>query len=135
MFRLSPYQGIARGLQSLFALVITLCYLAANVQFDSLHGLIHHEEAIISHDEADENDPCHRKLYHDDFSKGCEHKSHFLSLKKCSLCDHHLTVDKILQSDELPIAIDHTFSCARTVITTAPLTFSFQLPARGPPTA
>src|SRR5687768_17415400 len=100
------YSTFIRALQSLLGALVMLGYLAANVHFESLHGLVHHDEVEISHDEADENDPCHRKLYHDDFSKGCEHKSHLLASKKCSLCDHHLTADKTLPTGELSASVD-----------------------------
>jgi hypothetical protein len=129
------YRTLNKGLQSLLAAFLILCYLAANVQFESLHSLAHRDEAEISHHVADENDPCHRKLYHHDFSKGCEHSAHFIASKKCSLCDHHLTTDKIVYTETKASEFRHSFSFLSVAILAAPTTHALQIPARGPPLA
>lgn len=122
-----------RQLQTLLVVITMLGYLAANVEFESLHELAHHDEEI-SHSEADEKDACHRHLYHDDFSKGCAHKTHFVASKKCGLCDHHLSVDKVFHSSEWPmstIVAHDIYSCNHDSFVNTPAVY---IPARGPPT-
>jgi len=136
MFRLPTYRAFTKQLQTLFAGVMMLCYLAANVEFDSLHQLAHaHHDVAVSHNEVDESDPCHRKLYHHDFSGGCSHKAHFVASKKCGLCDHHLSIDKIFIVTDAPSVTAVANDAYAIDLDGDVRTPIHYLPARGPPAA
>ncbi|MBK9107777.1 MAG: hypothetical protein IPM92_05195 [Saprospiraceae bacterium] len=52
----------------------------------------HHHS--FEHSIDKEEDPCHRKIYHRDFNKGCQHDSHYsVPIESCSLCDLFLNAD------------------------------------------
>jgi hypothetical protein len=59
-------------------------YLAANTHFTFLHQVIHPDEITLSHTELDEDDPCHRSIYHGD-DLGCNHQFHIEKVSGCSL--------------------------------------------------
>lgn len=65
--------------------LLLLLYIGGNVEVESFHQFFHSlEKAIHSADE--ENDPCHRAIYHEATTDGCEHKTHVTAIKKCPLC-------------------------------------------------
>lgn len=62
----------------------SLHHLSSHESHDA-HGHNHKLDTICS--EEAEQDPCHRKLVHDDDSNGCTHDSHVSEeVKACSLC-------------------------------------------------
>jgi hypothetical protein len=95
---------LVRRLQSLAVLLLLLVYVAANVEFEALHQELHTDHHI-SHTEADEQDPCHLSLYHQDVKEGCHHHAHFTVAKKCPLCHVSATTEKIATT--LPVFVDH----------------------------
>lgn len=65
------------------ALLLLFLYFAGNVQFESFHQAFH---AAEEHSSDEEQDPCHRAIYHDSQSEGCEHKTHVTAVRNCPLC-------------------------------------------------
>ncbi|HEX5167946.1 MAG TPA: hypothetical protein VFW11_02145 [Cyclobacteriaceae bacterium] len=63
-------------------------YMAGSVEVDSFHNLVHPDDYFVLHSPAQEKDTCHLSIYHPGLNQGCEHKSHLIESKKCSLCQY-----------------------------------------------
>ena len=114
------------------ALLLLLLYLTGNVQVESFHKAFHTFEQVL-HSSDEEKDPCHRAIYHDSKQKGCDHKTHVTTVKKCPLChivpmnDKHIAVGHSFESFFSPSGFDEVlFSFTTTEI-------SGSLSARAPP--
>lgn len=69
----------------LSAVFLLLLYFGGNVQFESLHDIVHSVEQSL-HSVEQENDPCHRAIYHEVENDGCDHETHLTSVEQCPLC-------------------------------------------------
>ena len=81
--------------QTCWVLLLAL-YAAAALKVDSIHELMHAREFAELHSVAQENNPCHKSIYHQEAEKGCEHKSHITENTKCPLCEYNSSVDELL---------------------------------------
>ena len=86
---------------ALAAAILLFLYIAGNVQLESFHQLFHsfHE---ITHSAQEEQDPCHRAIYHESKSEGCDHETHFTAVKNCPLCH-------VVPLNEQHLATSHSF--------------------------
>jgi hypothetical protein len=116
----------------LSALCLLLLYLAGNVQNESFHQVIHSLEQSL-HTAEQEEDPCHRTLYHELENDGCDHKTHLTEIKQCPLCHvvpinvQHLQANRSSQSFKIGSGfVDHT-TCLVVV------RHFVDLPTRAPP--
>jgi hypothetical protein len=94
------------------AILLLLFYVAGNVQFESFHQVFHSLEKAL-HSAEQENDPCHRSIYHDAKENGCDHKTHVTAVKNCPLChvvpfneqhlasNHTIIVESLLDNDQV----------------------------------
>ena len=103
------------GFRTVFTSLLLVLYIASTFQIEVLHKFFHSHDHLVSHAEAQEEDPCHRAIYHHDLEKGCGHHSHILVTNKCDLCDLIFHTDQILLSNfESPsidfFAIDFVFN-------------------------
>jgi hypothetical protein len=64
---------------------LLLLYLAGNVHLQSFHEAFHSLEKSL-HSVEQEEDPCHRAIYHEVKNDGCDHKTHVTEIKQCPLC-------------------------------------------------
>jgi hypothetical protein len=126
--------------KKLRSLTLQLCtlllafYVTGPSQFELLHKLIHTHDHSVSHTEMQEEDPCHRSIYHNDIEKGCGHHSHIVVTDKCELCDLISHTDQILLSKSESIrpqffSFDFNF-CSTEVVSIG----HSILPSRAPPT-
>ena len=83
----------------LYIFLLSFCF-AGTFQFKALHGLFHLHEHIVIHSEAQEQNACHRTIYHNEEERGCDHHSHILITDKCELCDLSFHTDHILLAKE-----------------------------------
>ena len=123
---------LIRRLQSIAVLLLLLVYIAANVEFEAFHQELHADDHI-THTEADEHDPCHLSLDHQNTQEGCHHHAHFTTIKKCPLCHVSVVTEKILTA--LPVFVastapDHHIS---TTFPSAVQASPQRLLSRGPP--
>jgi hypothetical protein len=81
--------------QTCWVLLLAL-YAAAALKVDSIHELVHAREFAELHSVEQENNPCHKSVYHQEAEKGCEHKSHITENTKCPLCEYNSSVDELL---------------------------------------
>lgn len=65
-------------------------------QLKGLHQVLHSHDHLVSHSEAEEKDPCHNAIYHQDTQKECGHHSHIVVKDNCGLCDLISHTDQIL---------------------------------------
>lgn len=85
-------------MNTVLCIILLTFYLAGASQFQGLHQLFHWHDHSVSHSELQEQDPCHRAIYHDDQEKGCGHHSHIVVTDKCELCDLTSPEDQIILS-------------------------------------
>jgi hypothetical protein len=75
----------AGTVKTVSAVLLLLLYFTGSVQVESLHNAFHSFEQAL-HSTEQEEDPCHRAIYHDEKENACEHKTHVTAVKKCPLC-------------------------------------------------
>jgi hypothetical protein len=90
---------IAQGTKTVLYIFLLTFYVGGASQSQLLHQLFHSHDHSVSHSEAQEQDPCHRSIYHNDEEKGCEHHSHIVVADNCELCDLTFHTDQILLSE------------------------------------
>jgi hypothetical protein len=76
--------------------VLLALYALAAVKVDSFHELFHAQEVAELHSVQQENNPCHKSIYHQAAEAGCEHPLHYTENKKCPLCEYHASGDQLL---------------------------------------
>jgi hypothetical protein len=82
----------------LILLLIAFC-AAGNAQLEALHQFLHSHHHGTSHSQTQEQDACHRTIYHQDVENGCGHQSHIVVTDKCALCDLISHPDQIFLSE------------------------------------
>ncbi|MGC3943550.1 MAG: hypothetical protein QM762_03275 [Chryseolinea sp.] len=78
-------------------------YIIGSTQTGYLHQLLHPEEATAAHTKKQEQDPCHRSMYHG-MDSGCRHEFHLAKKHSCTFV-HTLT-----HSDPALFDTCHAFS-------------------------
>jgi hypothetical protein len=91
-------RNAALGLRTLLSVLLLILYVAGTSGIEGLHQFFHSHDHSVTHSEAQEQDPCHRSIYHDVADKGCGHHSHLIVRDKCELCDLLFHTDQILLS-------------------------------------
>jgi hypothetical protein len=82
-FKAGKMRGFFSGPGS--AVFLLLLYFAGNVQFETFHDVFHSVEQSL-HTPEQEEDPCHRAIYHEVESEGCDHETHLTAVEQCPLC-------------------------------------------------
>jgi hypothetical protein len=114
------------------SIIFLLLHLAGNFQNGNFHKLLHAHSAKDLHTEANENDPCHRKLFHQDVS-GCDHTTHVAEDSNCKLCDLILSRDILCDVGSITIADVNGKSSYTGFSSIAGIARCHALPSRGPP--
>lgn len=116
--------------------ILAFIYLIGTTEIQSVHSILHNTvDEVELHSAANEQNGCHQSIYHNQKEKNCEHKSHYVEVKKCPLCQ--LT----MQSLHLIVEKNHSsFSNGGTEINGGinqmPVSdLQLLLPSRAPPTA
>ena len=116
----------------LSAIFLLLLYFAGNVQFETFHDVVHSFEQSL-HTPEQEEDPCHRTIYHEVESDGCDHKTHLTAVEQCPLC-HVVPIN--VQYFE-PSRSFESLELAREFVVYQPNAMNswqfIELPARAPP--
>ncbi|MDP6908082.1 MAG: hypothetical protein QF371_01190 [Flavobacteriales bacterium] len=117
------------------ATVILTGYLLNVISFENLHQAVHHHDHAELHSEEAESDACHRAIYHGDFSKDCEHKSHISETEHdCELCK--VTVSRYHNSPVVTKAPNEQFETPFLKPASTEVfgyNFSLAIAPRGPP--
>jgi hypothetical protein len=107
-------KNVAHGLRTSLAVLLLTLYAAGTSGIEGLHQLFHSHDHSVAHSETQEQDPCHRSIYHHVTDKRCGHHSHLIVRDKCELCDVLFCTDQILLSTHespalLFFAVDFVF--------------------------
>ena len=121
---------------SIIAVLLFGLYLSTDL-LNSLHNAVVHQntsEEVCSMEQ--EEDACHRTIYHQGNQDKCEHTEHFIpQTVNCELCSiiHHRHT---LPNSEMVLI--HTIKAISTITKLAPKapqkSFQYAYPLRGPPT-
>jgi hypothetical protein len=82
-----PKSIITRCISQVLTLLLLLLYLAGSSNLEFIHSYFHDHDIAVAHSDDQENDPCHRLIYHHDIAQGCHHDSHLSASDKCQMCD------------------------------------------------
>jgi hypothetical protein len=116
-----------------FAILLLAFYIIGNTQIEAIHGFFHSHGSSITHSSEQENDPCHRTIYHDDKSYGCEHRSHLTRVEKCVLCHIIVSNDTVVVSDSSCDFIKPSSRVIENEIAALGTYIAIHLPPRAPP--
>jgi hypothetical protein len=119
--------------KSCFAALLLAVYLIGNTHTKVIHEFVHAHNAISKHTSEQEENPCHRAIYHDDADRGCSHKAHLAKPEKCSLCHVIFTIDQVIVTDSSTIFITPGFAAFSRIASVAFASTLAELPSRGPP--
>lgn len=89
------------------ALMLSL-YAIGSTQTGYLHQLFHPDEIAATHSTKQEEDPCHRAMYHG-MDTGCRHEFHLGKLHSCGI-SHTLTHSDLLLFDT-DSGVDRVLEC------------------------
>ena len=113
--------------------LLALLYTAGSLQIDSLHRLIHQHGERTLHTPEQEQDPCHRVVFHHQTKGACEHPTHFSESKKCPLC-HGTPAQAAIPGEVFQLTRSHQVRTNSAIYLYVELEKSRTLlPARAPP--
>ncbi|MFZ6000988.1 MAG: hypothetical protein ACOYW3_10795 [Bacteroidota bacterium] len=95
------------GLARLLTFFLLALYAVGSLQVESFHRLLHGHDDIALHSVEQEQNDCHRAVFHNQAKGDCKHKSHVTENKKCPLCQ--------ISTQQLHVVISYsheTFSLA-----------------------
>jgi len=124
--------GFLQRIKTFSVTLLLLLYVAGNVQVETFHAFFHSLEKA-AHSSEQERDPCHRAIYHDSKTEGCDHKTHLTAVKKCPLCHivplkgQHIAASNSFEFIELDNVFNNLLLSFRVADTFV------GLPARAPP--
>ncbi len=75
-----------RNIFQVLTFLLLGAYAAGTSQSQIFHSLTHDHTAELHSDEQEE-DACHRLIFHGDNERGCGHGAHLLVSDKCEMCD------------------------------------------------
>lgn len=117
---------------NVFTFVMLSLYIAGTSGVSRLHQFFHEHE-VVSHSAEQEEDPCHRALYHHDADHGCQHHAHVTASEKCDVCDLILHVECIYPATAIYSASKVSGIEFCYVIDDFHTAEHFGFPARAPP--
>lgn len=69
-------------------LLLMILYISGTTSIEILHSMLHNDQVTaVAHTQTEEQDPCHRIIYHNDTEHGCDDDSHLATSDKCEMCD------------------------------------------------
>jgi hypothetical protein len=118
--------------RSVSAAALLLLYVMGSTQTGYLHQLFHPEEVAATHSLKQEEDPCHRALYHGR-DTGCRHEVHLIKVHSCGLSHTLAHTDLLLFESPSSTSIQAGRECIvpRKNCCTIGITNTFL--TRGPP--
>ena len=126
-------KGFQDRLRAFLAVFLLIGYTIGNIEIDGFHELFHAQNNIVDHSIQQENDSCHRTIYHQARKNGCEHKAHLTKTEKCSLCHLLFHADQLAFSDSSCEFIQSGFICTKEFISVQLAGIDNNLPSRAPP--
>jgi hypothetical protein len=140
-FHLNPVQGMSlfnvivknariwEGLKSLSLILLLALYTASGTGY----GLLHEHQSFVSHSIEEENDPCHKAIYHIDADNACSHESHVSKHEKCCACHLLCHPDQIIARSSFTESV-YLGAGIKCIFLESPIDdISHSHPSRGPP--
>jgi hypothetical protein len=121
-----------QNLRVLGVLVLLVLYIAGNNQFETIHQVLH-SHRMVEHTEAQENNPCHQRIFHAAKDKGCEHKVHLTDNKDCPLSHVVTHGDQLVSEQKFDNAKIFPTIPSTFVDCSIELALQTILPSRAPP--
>jgi hypothetical protein len=118
--------------QSCITTLLLSLYIAATIGTDLVHQVFHEHQNAALHTAQQEQDPCHRSLYHHD-THGCDHQAHVSKIEKCKHCHILFHTDQVT-FDSTPCKIEfHDVAVLPRLISPILSDIDWQQSLRGPP--
>lgn len=100
-----------RSVYAYVAVLLAVVYFTGASQLNRVHSLFHsHNDIVVAHSHEEEEDPCHRLIYHNDNTGGCHHDAHIVTNEKCATCD-------LVCQTEVAAISNHTFHAGAAACT------------------
>ena len=91
------------------AIIMALVYVSGIVLTDFVHPLIHQQHTLVKHTANDEQDPCHRAIYHGEKENNATHHNHLVPVnEKCWLCDIIFNYEHVKPEQPVFAALEHS---------------------------
>ncbi|WKN31165.1 hypothetical protein PZB74_19630 [Porifericola rhodea] len=122
-------------MQTLLSVLLLILYIGGNIGPDLIHQAVHNHEETEHHSPEQELDPCHRTVFHQDTSSGCEHQTHIFAGEDCDFQSEWV---KPHQSSViyLPDVVAHFHTIAtQTHLLSVSSYSAYRTSLRGPPIA
>ena len=85
------------GFKSFTAVLLLSLYFLGSIPYELIHQFRHLYEYSLLHSELNEQNPCHRNIFHKDLKVGCKHKEHISnSQNECPECEKAFFHEQIL---------------------------------------
>lgn len=120
-------------IKTLLSSLLLFFYIGGNLSTLGLHRLLHAHDHIVTHDEEQEQNACHRAIYHAEAGNGCGHDFHYAIPDDCDACDIALQKDPgwiADGSDDIFSGFQVFHSCQPVITSTVK---PIALPSRAPP--
>jgi hypothetical protein len=113
--------------------ILLLIFYFFGSHLQQIHTSLHseHHQRVL-HSPQQENDPCHRNLFHHE-KNACEHKTHISNSEKCSLCEWNVYKEEWVASNEPATGPNHVAIINSTVVSFIITDLSIHLCSRAPP--
>jgi len=116
-----------------FVLLMVLVYLAGAIQFNVIHAALHASALEELHSPENEQEACHKAIYHQAQEGSCHHKTHLVTNDKCSLCHLIVPIADPLTVERQPELHEHQSRVQLISYSCVCQEFISLLPARAPP--
>ena len=120
-------------LKAYSVVLLLLLYIVGSSRIESIHQLFVQHSPPVLHAVAQEADPCHRSIYHQERSSDCKHSKHFVDNHKCSMCDSQMHTAQIFQSDDVLVTSFLIPNISTPARSTAASEFYSYFSGRAPP--
>jgi hypothetical protein len=79
------YKKNKRGISYLLLAIFSL-----QISYGLLKNSAYHHHDHTQHSQEEEQNPCHRTIFHNDLNQGCNHKNHFgKAVVDCGFCKYY----------------------------------------------
>ena len=97
---------ILEGFKALASILLLALYLASGTGYE----LFHEHQSFLSHSAEEENDPCHRAIYHVEKDNACKHEWHLSKNEKCGDCYLLFHADQIIVRSSIAQSVNIAFN-------------------------
>lgn len=113
--------------------ILLLIFYVFGSHVQEIHRSLHsdHQQSVLHYPQQEE-DPCHRNLFHHE-KNACEHKTHISNSEKCSLCEWNAYKEEWIASNESIGRVNYIAIINSAVVSFIITDLSIHLCSRAPP--